>query len=147
MKHISDIQILDLLGGHVQADEQKSLLAHIAQCTDCQQRWNELRQTWDELGEWEIDASDIDLRPSLQTAIQNPSRRFKFPLLQGWTRIAASIILAVAAGHAIGKISAQKSAEQWALATAQASFFDVLSPGSPTGWGEPALPGNSLEND
>ena len=35
MEHINDTQILDMLGGHVQADEQESLLAHMAQCSNC----------------------------------------------------------------------------------------------------------------
>ena len=61
MEHINDMQILDMLGGHVQADEQESLLAHMAQCYNCQQRLDELRQTWDDLGTLEIDTSGIDL--------------------------------------------------------------------------------------
>ena len=147
MEHINDIMMIDLLGGHVQADEKESLLAHMAQCSNCQQRLNELRQTWDDLGALEIDTSGIDLLPKLTSAIHHRSRHINFLSIQGLTRIAASILLAVAIGHVAGKFSTQKSTEQWGLATAQASFLEVLSPGSSTGWGELELQGDTLESD
>ena len=147
MEHINDTQMLDMLGGHVQADEKESLLAHIAQCSNCQQRLNELRQTWDDLGALEIDTSGIDLLPKLTSAIHHRNRNIKFPSIQGWTRIAASILLAAAIGHVAGRFSTQKSMEEWGLATAQASFLQVLSPGSSTGWGELELQGDTLESD
>ena len=134
MEHINDTQILDMLGGHVQADEQESLLAHMAQCSNCQQRLNELRQTWDDLGTWEIDTSEIDLMENLTSAIHHRSRHINFLSIRGLTRIAASILLAAVIGHVAGKFSTQKSAEEWGLATAQASFLEVLSPDSSTGW-------------
>ena len=147
MKHINDTQMLDMLRGHVHADEQESLLAHMAQCSNCQQRWNELRQTWDDIGALEIDTSRIDLLPNLTSAIHHRSRHINFLSIRGLTRIAASILLAAVIGHVAGKFSTQKSTEQWGLATAQASFLEVLSPGSSTGWGELELSGDTLESD
>lgn len=147
MKHIKDTQMLDMLGGHVQADEQESLLAHITQCSNCQQRLNELKQTWDDLGAWEIDTSGIDLLPNLTSAIHHRSWHTNFLSIQGLTRIAASILLAAVIGHVAGKFSTQKSTEEWGLATAQASFLEVLSPGSSTGWGELELQVDTLESD
>ena len=147
MEHINDTQMLDMLGGHVHADEQESLLAHMAQCSNCQQRWNELRQTWDDLGALEIDTSRINLLPKLTSAIHHRSRHINFLSIQGLTRIAASILLAAVIGHVAGKFSTQKSTEEWGLATAQASFLEVLSPGSSTGWGELELSGDTLESD
>ena len=147
MEHISDTQILDMLGGHVQADEKEILLAHMAQCSNCQQRLNELRQTWDDLGALEIDTSGIDLLGNLTSAIHHRSRHINFLSIRGLTRIAASILLAAAIGHVAGKFSTQKSTEEWGLATAQASFLQVLSPGSSTGWGELELQGDTLESD
>ena len=146
MEHINDTQMLDMLGGHVQADEQESLLAHIAQCPNCQQRLDELKQTWNDLGALEIDTSRLDLLSNLTSAIHYRSRHINFLSIQGLTRIAASILLAAVIGHVAGKFSTQKSTEEWSLATAQASFLDVLSPGSSTGWGELELQGNTLES-
>jgi len=146
MEHINDTQMLDMLGGHVQADEQESLLAHITQCSNCQRRLNELKQTWDALGAWEIDTSGIDLLPNLTSAIHHRSWYINFLSVRGLTRIAASILLAAVIGHAAGKFSTQKSTEEWGLATAQASFLQVLSPGSSTGWGELELQGDTLES-
>jgi len=146
MEHINDTQMLDMLGGHVQADEQESLLAHITQCSNCQRRLNELKQTWDALGALEIDTSGIDMLPNLTSAIHHRSWYINFLSLRGLTRIAASILLAAVIGHAAGKFSTQKSTEEWGLATAQASFLQVLSPGSSTGWGELELQGDTLES-
>ena len=147
MEHINDTQMLDMLGGHVQADEQESLLEHIAQCSNCRQRLNELKQTWDDLGAWEIDTSRVDLLPNLTSAIHHRSRHTNFPSIQGLTRIAASILLTAVIGHVAGRFSTQKSTEEWGLATAKASFLEVLSPGSSTGWGELELQGDTLESD
>jgi len=123
------------------------LLAHMAQCSNCQQRLNELRQTWDDLGALEIDTSRLDLLPNLTSAIHHRSRHINFLSIQGLTRIAASILLAAVIGHVAGKFGSQKSKEEWGLATAQASFLQVLSPGSSTGWGELELQGDTLESD
>ena len=109
MKHINDTQMLDMLGGYVQADEQESLLAHLARCSNCRQRWNELRQTWDYLGECEIDTSGLDLLPNLTSAIQHRSRHINFLSIQGLTRIAASILLAAVIGYVAGRFSTRKS--------------------------------------
>ena len=147
MKHINDTQMLDMLGGHVQTGEQEGLLLHMAQCSNCRQRWNELRQTWDDLGILEIDTSRIDLLPDLTSAIHQPRRHIHLLSIQGLARIAASILLAALIGHVAGKFSTQKSKEQWALATAQASFLDVLSPGSSTGWGELEVQTDSPKTD
>jgi len=147
MEHINDSRMLDMLSGHVPADEQESLLAHIAQCSNCQQRLNELRHTWDDLGALKIDTSKIDLLPKLTSAIHHRSWHVNFLSIRGLTRIAASILLAAVIGHVAGKFSTQKSTEEWGLATAQASFLEVLSPDSSTGWGELELQGNTLESD
>ena len=146
MEHINDKQMLDMLGNHIQINEQESLLAHIAQCSNCQQRLNELKQIWDDLGALEIDTSRLDLLPNLTSAIHHRSRHINFLSVQGLTRIAASILLAAVIGHAAGKFSTQKSTEEWGLATAQTSFLEVLSPGSSTGWGELELQGDTLES-
>lgn len=147
MEHITDTQMLDMLGGHVKADEQESLLAHMAQCSNCQQRLDELRQTWDDLGALEIDTSGIDLLENLTSVINHRNRHINFLSIQGLTRIAASILLAAVIGHVAGRLSTQKSTEEWGLATAQTSFLQVLSPSSSTGWGELELQGDTLESD
>ena len=146
MEHITDTQMLDMLGGHVQADEKESLLAHMAQCSNCQQRLDELRQTWDDLGALEIDSSGIDLLENLTSAINHRSWYIDFLSTRVLTRIAASILLAAVIGHTAGRFSTQKSTEEWGLATAQTSFLQVLSPGSSTGWGELELQGDTLES-
>ena len=147
MEHISDTQMFDMLGGHVQADEQESFLAHMGQCSNCRQRLDELRQTWDDLGTWEVDTSEVDLLANLTSAIRHRSWYINFLSIQGLTRIAASILLATFIGYTVGKVSTQKTTEEWGLATAQASFLQVLSPDSSTGWGELELQGDTLESN
>ena len=147
MDHINDLEMLDMLSGYVPANEQESLLAHIPQCSNCQQRLNELRQTWDDLGTLEVDTSNLNLLPNITSAIHHRGRHRSFLSIQGLTRIAASILLAAVIGHVAGRFSTQKSTEEWGLATAQASFLQVLSPGSSTGWRELELQGDILESD
>ena len=147
MEHINETQILNMLSGHLKHDQQERLLAHMEKCSDCWQRFNELRNTWDDLDTWEIDTSGIDLLPGLTSAIRHRSSIITFLSKHGLTRIAASILLAAVIGHIAGKFSIQKSTEEWGQATAQASFLQVLSPGSSTGWGELELQGDTLESD
>lgn len=147
MEHITDMQLLDVLGGHAQGDERARLLAHTAQCSDCQQRLNELEQTWEDLGTWEIDASRIDLLPDLAAAIHHRRWHSDFLSIRGLMRIAASILLAAVIGHFAGRFSTTKSTEEWGLEAAHTSFLQVLSPGSATGWAEIELQGEVVDNN
>jgi hypothetical protein len=138
MDHVSDMQILELLGGHMPKVEQERLQEHIAVCADCQNRLREYEQTWSDLAEAVIDTSGRDLLEGVISGLPEESRAIKFRPAISLARIAASILLAVFLGHVLGKYSAEKPDPQEDLVVAKAMFLDVvLAPSSKIGWSEP----------
>lgn len=146
MKHVKDIQILDMLSGHIEDADSDSML-DISQCQECRQRFNDLKATWDELGKCEIDTSGFDLVGALPSPNGIHRQHMAFWSVQGLTRIAASVLLAVSIGYLSAKFSVQKTSDEWALATAQAAYLEVLSPASSTGWGGTGFPEDTSESE
>jgi hypothetical protein len=147
MEHITDIAMIELLGGYVDDSKKQSTLQHISQCDNCQKRWNEFEQTWSKLSELDVDTSDKNLFPKIADNIRSKRRRVRMLPIRTFMRVAASILLAIILGHILGRASTQKTNEDWALAIARANYLDVLASGSSTGWGEPVLPSNSSESE
>ncbi len=139
MEHISNMKMLDLLGGYVNEPEKQRLLKHISQCDDCQKRWDESGLTWNELSALDIDISAKDLFPKIMDEINSNRGNERILPIRTFMRVAASVLLAVIIGHISGRVSARTTDEDLALVIAQANYLDVLAPGSSTGWGEPAL--------
>jgi hypothetical protein len=137
MDHVSDIQMLEMLGGHVPQAEQERLQEHIADCSDCQIRLQEYEQTWSDLAEGAIDTSEHDLVEGVMSGLPEETRPIKFWPATSLARIAASILLAVFLGHVVGKFTAEKPKSPEDIVVAQAMFLDVLAPGSKVGWSEP----------
>jgi len=137
MEHVSDIQMLELLGGHMLHAEQKRLQEHIADCTDCQIRLQEYEQTWSDLAAGDVDTSDHDLVESVMSGLPEEIRPIKFWPATSLARIAASILLAVFLGHVLGKFNVEKPKPPEDIVVAHALFLDVLAPGSKVGWSEP----------
>jgi len=147
MEHITDIMMIDLLGEYVDSPKKQNALQHISQCDSCQKRWDEFKQTWSNLSELDVDTSDKDLFPKIADNIRSKRSHVRILPVRMFMRVAASILLAIILGHMLGRASTQKTNEDWALVTAHANYLDVLASGSSTGWGESALPGNSLESE
>ena len=147
MEHITDITMIELLGGYVDDPKKQSTLQHISQCDNCQKRWNEFEQTWSKLSELDVDTSDKNLFPEIADNIRSKRRYVRMLPIRTLMRVAASILLAIILGHILGRASTQKTNEDWTLAIARANYLDVLASGSSTGWGEPVLPSNSSESE
>jgi anti-sigma factor RsiW len=153
MEHISDITMIELLGGYVDDPKKQSTLQHISQCDNCQKRWHEFEQrhefeqTWSKLSELDVDTSDKNLFPKIADNIRSKRRHVRMLPIRTFMRVAASILLAIILGHILGRASTQKTNEDWTLAIARANYLDVLASGSSTGWGEPVLPSNSSESE
>ena len=147
MEHITDITMIELLGGYVDDPKKQSTLQHISQCDNCQKRWNEFEQTWNNLSELDVDTSDKNLFPKIADNIRSKRRHVLMLPIRTFMRVAASILLAIILGHILGRASTQKTNEDWTLAIARANYLDVLASGSSTGWGEPVLPSNSSESE
>ena len=147
MEHITDIMMINLLGGYVDGPRKQNALQHISQCDSCQKRWDQFKQTWGQLSELDVDTSDKDLFPKIADNIRSKRSHIRILPVRMFMRVAASILLAIILGHMLGRASTQKTDEDWALVTARANYLDVLSSGSSTGLGEPLLQSNSLESE
>lgn len=137
MEHVSDIQMLDMLGGHLPESEQVRFQEHITGCSECQQRWQGYEQTWTDLAACGVDTSGHDLVESVVSAIPAKSRPIQFWPVTALARIAASILLAVFLGHVLGKWHASQPSPPEETVVSQALFLDVLAPVSVVGWSEP----------
>jgi hypothetical protein len=147
MEHVTDITMLDLLGGYVDGPKKQNALQHISQCDSCQKRWNEFKQTWSKLSELDVDTSDKNLFPKIADNIRSERSHIRILPVRMFMRVAASILLAIILGHMLGRASTQRTDEDWASVVARANYLDVLASGSSTGWGEPVLPSNSSESE
>ena len=147
MEHVSDITMLDLLGGHIDAPQKRGLLEHISGCDDCRRRWESFGQTWNDLGHLDVDASDVDVFAEIAGRISSGRRRPRVLPIRTYIRAAASIALAIILGHILGKAGTHRAKEDPALAFAQAKHLDALAPSSSTGWGEPMLQEGSSESE
>ena len=137
MEHVRDIQMLEMLGGHMTESEQVRVREHIAGCSECQRRWQGYEQTWTELEECNVDTRGHDLVERVTSALPAESRPIKFWPATTLARIAASIMLAIFLGHVLGKWSAPQPAPPEETAVTQAMFLDVLAPESIVGWSAP----------
>jgi len=143
MKHASDLELIELVAGRLPADRQEAVEAHLAACDECSRRRDAVRQTWDALGDWQIPAGR-DLAPAVQAAAAREaaasSRRL--PLL---LRLAASILIAVGAGHVAGRLAApalhpvRPATAADEEAAAESLSLGVLEQVSPTGLPETLL--------
>ena len=113
MKHISEIELLEYAAGNLAASDADRVARHIAECADCASRHEQARSTWEILGNWPVDpsahgiadhlvnmAAADSVRPARTTAILS----FR-PRLLGLLRIAAAILVAIGAGHIVGRLT------------------------------------------
>ncbi len=132
MDHLTDKQILNMLA-HPDADAL--MTEHVAGCEYCAQRLQALRDPWDVLGQWAVDAPDIDLTDQILGKIQGNAPIF---LLQprALIRIAASIVIGVGAGSWLGQSTAHPVSDEQVT---EAMYLDELTMNSSTGWTSPLL--------
>ncbi|MFC1783148.1 hypothetical protein ACFL02_06140 [Planctomycetota bacterium] len=147
MEHISDIIMLDMLGGHIAEPQKGRAMGHINSCPECRRRWGEFSQTWQRLDDVPADSSQIDLLDRINSALVKSAEPGRYLFIRPLLRIAASVLLAVAVGHVAGKLSLRKSQDYWQNAAARAVHLDTLLPGSATGWAEPILEDEALQED
>jgi len=145
MEHISDIQMLEMLGGHIPESEQLRFRDHIGDCSECRQRWQEYEQTWMDLAECQVDTAGHDLVENMISALPAENPPMKLWPATALARIAASILLAVFLGHVLGKWSAPQPAPPEETAVTQAMFLDALGPESVVGWSAPVRAEDSEE--
>lgn len=114
MKHLSDIEVIEYVAGRLTASRHDEVREHIAACQECSGRWKETVETWNAMGQWEVDTADHDMAARI-TALAEKAERTQKPrpmprtlrlgFLPTMVRVAASIIIAVGVGHKLGKYS------------------------------------------
>lgn len=149
MKHVSDSELIELLGGHLAPGRAGAVDKHCAACRECAARRDELTQTWDALGAWEV-ALDRDLSAAIQDGVSARTERpVSWRVVTG--KIAAAVLLAAGLGHVAGRFAASAPEEELPEAgtemarvepeqAAEALFLEVLD-----GAGRPGVAGALLE--
>ena len=98
--------ILRHLSGELAPEQRRDFQEHLGECSVCRAARDELRESWELLGGWEIDAATVDLTDRI-LARTDAGRRPLTPTrpTPWWAatlRAAASIALAVGMGVAAG---------------------------------------------
>ncbi len=146
MQHLTEAQLLELIGGHLRPDDRTAAEDHLAACESCSRLHQQLLQTWNALGPWEVIPPGRDLSERIIVAAGSrgtprcPSvwRRLTLVALQA----AASIVLAVGIGYAAGRSyrpeppATARNMEQQAAASL---YLDTFESGTPAGLSELVL--------
>jgi hypothetical protein len=132
MDHLTDKQLLNMLSQPVR---DKTFADHLAGCESCAQRLQSLKDPWDALGQWDVDAPDIDLTNRILSKIQGNAPIF-LQQPRALIRVAASIIIGVGAGSWLGQTTARPVSDEQVT---EAMYLDELTLNSSTGWTSPLL--------
>jgi hypothetical protein len=132
MDHLTDKQLLRMLN---QSTADHAVNGHLAGCNSCAQRLQALKAPWDVLGQWTLDAPDVDLTDQVLSRMKG-NRPIYLQQPQAMIRIAASIIIGVGVGSWLGQSVARPVSDQQ---VAEAMYLDVLTLNSSTGWTAPLL--------
>ncbi len=132
MDHLTDKQMLNMLA---QPDADALLTEHVSGCESCAQKLQSLKDPWDALNQWDLDAPDIDLTDRVLRNIRADAPIF-LQQPRALIRIAASIIIGVGAGAWLERSVAQPVSGQQVT---EAMYLDELTLNSSTGWTSPLL--------
>jgi hypothetical protein len=132
MDHLTDKQLLNML---TDSAPDLGVAEHVADCDSCAQRLQALKVPWDVLGQWTLDAPDMDLTDQVLSRVQ-ANRPIYLQQPQALIRIAASILIGVGVGSWLGQSTAQPVSDQQVT---EAMYLDVLTLNSSTGWTTPLL--------
>ena len=114
MEHIKDIELTEFIAGRLTASRSKEIEKHITGCLECSERRQEAEKLWNTLGKWDIDTTGHDIDSRVLAVAKNSQsglRQNGQPNIiksDFWVdvlRIAASVIIAVAVGQKLGKLS------------------------------------------
>lgn len=101
--------IVRLVGGELANAEERDVRQHLATCASCRAAYEDLRETWDDLGVWEVDPTGIDLSDRVLARAKEQENPISYPLLiavfrAGHLRAAASIAFAAGLGITTGAL-------------------------------------------
>ena len=144
--HLSDIELIDFLGGHTPPERLEAVTGHLAECSQCRNRVDKLAETRDVLGLWEPEIPECDLSDSVVRMASRKTGRNLWTVLQ----VAAALLIAVGIGHVLGRwiksdsaISTEDHGQQLVQANEQtvseALFLEALDGNSRPGIAEAML--------
>jgi len=149
--------ILRLVGVELSSWEEEDLRQHLTDCPACQATWNRLRETWQELGEWQV-VPPRDRQEAIVGAVTELMPERGAGLFQGIgrgriLRIAASLALATGLGIAAGKVApipdSQSGQSEWPAPSdtdvAESLGITELGTGPATGLGRGLVRGKTSE--
>ena len=148
MEHLTDIQMMESLDGHLPPDQRSRVEEHLAECEACRSRHKQLSETWDILGQWEVPADEHDVREQILAAVRAGRSPRSPSTWHRWTfvtfKAAASVIIAISVGYAAGRWNRQSPASpegDLEQRTATSLYLETFESGTPAGLSELVLAG------
>ncbi len=149
MGHLRNLEIIELAGGRLGAEDLLAGEAHLEACAECRSRLEAARRTWQALGEWEVAPG----RGLAARVVQAAGCQAQLPPTAAWRRAvrpvlraAAAILLAAGIGHAAGRWACHSGPGSAAVPTgadeqaaSEALSLDVLAYQSAAGLAESIL--------
>jgi anti-sigma factor RsiW len=114
MKHVNDIELIEYVAGNLAESRDGEVREHLAACEECSERRREAANTWDALGQWNVDTTEHDVAGRITALAEKTDRNqrqhkklhvLRLGFLPVILRVAASIIIAIGVGHKLGKYS------------------------------------------
>ena len=157
MEHLTDIQMMEFLGGHLPSDQRPRAEEHLATCEVCRSRHEQLTEVWNVLGEWEVSAGEHDLREQVLAAARAGGTLRLASTWRRWTLVtlkaAASVIIAVGIGYAAGRWNRASPLppppDDLEQRVASSLYLEAFESGTPAGLSELVLAADqpSLEEE
>lgn len=155
MDHLTDIQVMEHVGGNLSPDAQRRADAHLAACATCRARRAEAAALWDTLGRWDAPAGEHSVHDRvLAAAAQNPYNAPALPWRR-WAlataKAAASIAIGIAVGYATGlwnrPAPAPTKTGDLEQRAATALYLETFEAGTPAGLTELVLATDSSDEE
>jgi len=143
MDHVTEIELIEHLGGHLPRERREAVEDHLAACDACRGRAEQLTETWGLLGEWAEPTRRRDLRRGVLDAASRRRSVWPAPWAIPALRAAAVVLLAVGVGYAAGRWSrpcASAEAVEEGQVAAQL-YLGAFDAGTPAGLAESLLAG------
>lgn len=129
MEHAREIDLIELTAGRLEAEQERTVRAHVQDCPACRTRLHDIQKTWDLLGAWKVQPAEHAERTGREAAFEAPEGRrhplvVRFPGIRMVTRVAAALVVSVLIGYAGGRWSVRPAPT--GPVTEPPQYFSVL---------------------
>lgn len=109
MDHVSDSDIIRLVGDEMPVEGRRQVEAHLECCEQCRLRRDAAMSVDSVLGEWSVDTAGRDMLGSIHSRLTEERQSYKLPFRRDrFTRvgrIAAAIVVGIGLGHTVGRLA------------------------------------------